>query len=131
MPIHHISIPVRDVAASKAFYTAVLQSLTYGIYKDLGNAVGFAPRGGRADFWIHASPAAGHEKQDRNPNVVTHVAFAGKGEKDVEDFHAAALAVGAKCNGPPGFRPVYHEKYYGAFILDLDGNNIECVYYDM
>jgi catechol 2,3-dioxygenase-like lactoylglutathione lyase family enzyme len=92
MPIHHISIPVRDVGASKAFYTAVLQSLTYGVYKDLGNSVGFAPPGGRADFWIHASPETGRdEKQESNPKVVTHVAFAGKSEKDVEDFHAAAL----------------------------------------
>ncbi|CZT07802.1 uncharacterized protein RAG0_13120 [Rhynchosporium agropyri] len=94
-----------------------------------GNAVGYAPAGKRSDFWI-AAPAEGKENQDSNLNI-THVAFMGSSKAQVDEFHANALKVGARCNGPPGFRPQYHEKYYGAFILDPDGNNIECVFFDL
>ncbi|KAG4421525.1 hypothetical protein IFR04_005364 [Cadophora malorum] len=130
MPIDHTSLPVQNLEASKAFYTEILKPLAYGIFMEFpGNALGFAPKGGRSDFWISA-PLKGKENQDGNLNV-THVAFAGNSKEQVDEFHANALKAGAKCNGPPGFRTMYHEKYYAAFILDPDGNNVECVYFDL
>ncbi|KAG4437133.1 hypothetical protein IFR05_007395 [Cadophora sp. M221] len=130
MPIDHTSLPVQNFEVSKAFYSEILKPLSYGIFMEFpGHALGYAPEGGRSDFWISA-PAKGKETQDGNLNV-THVAFAGKSKAQVDEFHANALKAGAKCNGPPGFRPQYHEKYYGAFILDPDGNNIECVFFDI
>ncbi|CZT49666.1 uncharacterized protein RSE6_10545 [Rhynchosporium secalis] len=108
IPIDHISLPVKDFEASKAFYTEILKPLSYGVFMEFpGNAVGYAPAGKRSDF------------------------FTGSSKAQVDEFHANALKAGARCNGPPGFRPQYHEKYYGAFILDPDGNNIECVFFDL
>jgi predicted lactoylglutathione lyase len=59
-----------------------------------------------------------------------HVAFAAKSREEVDAFHRAALEAGYRDNGPPGERPVYHEGYYGAFVLDPDGNNVEAVFHD-
>jgi predicted lactoylglutathione lyase len=59
--------------------------------------------------------------------VGTHVAFAAESRKTVDEFYAAAIAAGGRDNGKPGLRPHYHENYYGAFVLDPDGNNIEAV----
>jgi predicted lactoylglutathione lyase len=56
-----------------------------------------------------------------------HVAFAAKDRTTVDAFHKAAIAAGGKDNGPPGLRPIYHQDYYGAFVLDPDGNNVEAV----
>jgi predicted lactoylglutathione lyase len=59
-----------------------------------------------------------------------HVAFAAKNRDEVDGFHRVALAAGYRDNGPPGERPIYHEGYYGAFVLDPDGNNVEAVFHD-
>jgi predicted lactoylglutathione lyase len=56
-----------------------------------------------------------------------HVAFTAKSRSQVDAFHQAAMTAGGRDNGPPGLRPQYHPNYYGAFILDADGNNIEAV----
>ena len=73
---------------------------------------------GKPDFWIHANrPLSGP----------THIAIASSDQATVQAFHAAGLAAGGHDNGPPGPRPHYHQNYYGAFVLDPDGNNIEAV----
>jgi catechol 2,3-dioxygenase-like lactoylglutathione lyase family enzyme len=69
------------------------------------------------DFWI--------KKGDPTPSV--HIAFASADRAAVDAFHRAAIAAGARDNGPPGLRPNYHPGYYGAFVLDPDGYNIEAV----
>ncbi|KAL2074620.1 hypothetical protein VTL71DRAFT_8398 [Oculimacula yallundae] len=90
MPIDHTSLPVQNYEASKAFYTEILKPLSYGVFMEFpGHAIGFAPNGGRSDFWLSA-PAKGKENQDGNLNV-THVAFKGESKAQVDEFHANAL----------------------------------------
>jgi catechol 2,3-dioxygenase-like lactoylglutathione lyase family enzyme len=116
--IDHIGISVSDLARSKAFYERALAPLGYTLLKDLAqfSAAGFgvAPK---PDFWIGVGPSPNH----------AHVSFRAKGRAEVRAFYEAALAAGGKDNGPPGTRPHYHEDYYGAFVLDPDGHNIEAV----
>jgi catechol 2,3-dioxygenase-like lactoylglutathione lyase family enzyme len=115
--IDHIGIGVRDLEKSIAFYTKALAPLGYTlIMKFDGQAAGFGV-GGKPDFWIGVNEAKTH----------AHIAFAAKGRAQVRDFYAAATEAGGKDNGSPGVRPHYHEHYYGAFVLDPDGHNIEAV----
>ena len=87
----------------------------YGIVMQSPQAVGFGARG-KPDFWIGA----------REPGKV-HVAFSAPDRKSVDAFYAAAMAAGGRDNGAPGVRAHYHPSYYGAFVLDPDGNNVEAV----
>ena len=75
---------------------------------------------GKPDFWIGVG----------KPTDKIHVAFGAKGRSDVRAFYDAAMAAGGRDNGPPGLRAVYHPSYYGAFVLDPDGHNIEAVCHD-
>ncbi|MCA8880179.1 MAG: VOC family protein [Rhodobacteraceae bacterium] len=122
--IDHVGFPVSDFEAAKAFYGAVLKPLGYALVMEVtdemtgghGAHAGFGA--GKPDFWIGTGkPAA--------TNV--HVAFAAASRAEVDAFHAAGLAAGGRDNGAPGLRPEYHLDYYGAFVLDPDGNNIEAV----
>jgi catechol 2,3-dioxygenase-like lactoylglutathione lyase family enzyme len=113
--IDHVTVSVSDVAASRGFYEKALAPLGYVIVMQFPQAVGLGV-GGKPDFWIGA----------RGPGK-THVAFAASDRKTVDAFYAAAMAAGGKDNGPPGVRAHYHPTYYGAFVLDPDGNNIEAV----
>ncbi len=122
--IDHIELWVSDLGRSRAFYDAALAPLRIRILKEAGPESG---RGshlgyGRTDpaFWIGTSQPAGGP---------VHVAFAAPDRATVADFHAAALAAGGRDNGRPGPRPEYHPGYYGAFVLDPDGNNIEAVFH--
>jgi catechol 2,3-dioxygenase-like lactoylglutathione lyase family enzyme len=123
--IDHIGFPVSDYAKSKAFYTKALTPLGYSLVMEVGAelteshapAAGFGA-GGKPDFWIGGE--GGLEK-------TMHVAIVAKDRAGVDAFHRAALAAGGKDNGAPGLRPHYHANYYGAFVLDPDGHNIEAV----
>ncbi|HEY4242029.1 MAG TPA: VOC family protein [Kofleriaceae bacterium] len=112
--IDHIGIPVTDMAKSVAFYELALAPLGYTKLMDFGDAVGFGTDG-KPDFWLGKQPAM----------YRTHVAFRTKGRGIVRDFHAAAMAAGGTDNGGPGIREHYHPDYYGAFVLDPDGHNVE------
>ena len=133
----HLSMGVADPEAARAFYDAALKPLGIVVvnqYADAsrgyqGYAYGYDPRGfefsdpralqsGRPYFWI------GGPRADRSP---MHIAFAARSVEEVDAFHAAALAAGGTDHGAPGERAHYHPGYYGAFVLDLDGNNIEAV----
>ena len=117
MPIiDHIGLPVRNYRKSKQFYLEVLKPLGYELIKEFGNIGGFGKEG-KAEFWI----------EEGIPHNRFHVAFIAKDHKTVDAFYETALKAGGKDNGAPGPRPQYHENYYGAFILDLDGYNIEAV----
>ena len=115
--LDHIGFCVGDVAASRAFYAAALAPLGIGIEAEFGDHMGFG-RDGRAQFWFSGGgkPAGG-----------MHLAFAARNREEVRAFYAAALKAGAKDNGEPGLRPHYHPHYYGAFVIDLNGHNIEAV----
>ena len=114
--IDHIGIAVSDFEKSVAFYTKALAPLGYTLIMTFEHAAGFG-RAGKPDFWIGKGA----------PKDSIHVAFKAAGRAQVRAFHEAALAAGGKDNGPPGVRPHYHEHYYGAFVHDLDGHNIEAV----
>ncbi len=123
--IDHLGIEVADYALSRAFYESVLATLGYGVAMEVTREMsggyegcGFGPPG-RPHFWIG--------KGSGEPGRCTHVAFTAKDRAQVDAFHAAALAAGARDNGAPGLRPHYHPNYYGAFAIDPDGNNIEAV----
>ncbi len=118
----HVDLKVRDYERSKAFYEAALEPLGSSLVIELDErrAAGFGPTREQNDFWITAS--------DR-PTQHVHVAFAARSRQEVDAFHARALAAGGRDNGPPGVRRQYHENYYGAYVLDPDGNNVEAVYH--
>ncbi|MGD9694081.1 MAG: VOC family protein [Thermoleophilia bacterium] len=114
--IDHIVIDVADVAASRAFYAGALAPLGIAEIAEFGGVVGFGTD--RApEFWLR--PGA-------SPTPV-HVAFRAADRAAVDAFHAAALAAGGTDNGGPGVRAHYHPAYYGAFVLDRDGHNVEAV----
>jgi catechol 2,3-dioxygenase-like lactoylglutathione lyase family enzyme len=123
--IDHIGFPVSDYERAKAFYAAALAPLGYTLIMEVGAdktesaapAAGFGANG-KPDFWI------GSEGGINRP---LHVAIVANDRATVDAFYAAALAAGGRDNGSPGLRPHYHPHYYGAFVLDLDGHNIEAV----
>lgn len=117
--IDHIGLQVKDFAKSKAFYEKALAPLGYKVIKAYPVAAGFGDH--KPEFWI-GGPQSG--MRDGGP---IHVAFIAKDRKTVDAFHQAAILAGGKDNGKPGLRAIYHPEYYGAFVLDPDGNNIEAV----
>ena len=124
--IDHIGMPVGSIARATAFYLKALAPLGIAIMIEVsaeetghGAAVGFGSAG-KPFFWIGEGFRPAGDQH-------IHVAFAAPTRAAVDAFYAAAIAAGARDNGPPGLRPHYHANYYGAFVLDPDGNNIEAV----
>lgn len=115
--LDHVSLKVRDFGQSKAFYDKALAPLGLKVLMDGDNFAGYGDS--RPFFWIGHAGAS--------PSLGTHVAFACADRATVDAFHAAALAAGGTDNGLPGLRAEYHPTYYGAFVLDPDGHNIEAV----
>lgn len=127
--IDHLSLVVSDYDKSKAFYLKALEPLGYALVMELrreqipnlpfdaGCGLGVQ---GKPDLWLHPGPSV----------LPTHVAFRAATRERVRAFYEAAMAAGAKDNGAPGLRPHYHPNYYGAFVFDPDGYNIEAVCHD-
>jgi catechol 2,3-dioxygenase-like lactoylglutathione lyase family enzyme len=116
--LDHVTIGVTDTGRSLAFYNRALRPL--GITRLYGDGEGFAGYGiaPKAFFWIGIRDT---------PQTGSHVAFAAQDRATVDRFYAEAIAAGGRDNGQPGLRPNYHPDYYGAFVLDPDGHNIEAV----
>ena len=122
--LDHIGFSVSNMKVSRIFYEKALKPLGITSLMEVtpemtgtgDSHVGFGA--GRPFFWIGTGGKV---------SVATHVAFATESRKIVDEFYAAAMAAGGRDNGKPGLRPHYHENYYGAFVLDPDGNNIEAV----
>jgi catechol 2,3-dioxygenase-like lactoylglutathione lyase family enzyme len=122
--IDHTGLSVSDLKRSRAFYRAALQPIGYELLAQFpaevtggADVAGFgAPP--KADFWL---------AQGTPNRPAVHVAFRVAERAQVEAFYSAALQAGGRDNGAPGPRPHYHEHYYGAFVLDPDGHNIEVV----
>lgn len=117
--IDHLHLVVRDLGASRAFYGAILDVLGIPIAD-----------GGDDYFWADELFVSSADSQAAR-GVLTgrhHLAFQAQDRAMVDAFHVAALANGGRDNGTPGVRP-YHPDYYGAFVLDPDGNNIEAVFH--
>jgi catechol 2,3-dioxygenase-like lactoylglutathione lyase family enzyme len=127
MIIDHLGIGVSDYERAKAFYTEALAPLGITLIMEVGpehtgnqvHACGFG-KNGKPEFWIGS---------DGKTDPPVHVAFVAESKAEVDAFYKAALRAGARDNGSPGLRPQYHPNYYGAFVLDLDGHNIEAVYH--
>ena len=116
--LDHVTIGVTDIAGARAFYDAALAPL--GIFYMCGEGATFAGYGDgeKAFFWFGLRDA---------PQTGAHIAFTAPDHATVDAFHRAGLAAGGRDNGAPGLRPNYHADYYGAFLLDPDGHNIEAV----
>ena len=116
--LDHVSLGVSDFEASRKFYDQALRPLGIErLYADGPTAAGYGVDR-KAFFWIGQKDAL---------QTGSHVAFAAHDRETVDRFYRAALAAGGRDNGQPGLRPNYHEDYYGAFVLDPDGHNIEAV----
>lgn len=113
----HIGFGVSDLARSKAFFLGALRPLGVSVVMEGPYGVGLG-RDGKPTLWIHETT----EKPAR-----LHIAIAARTRAEVDAFHRAALAAGAKDNGTPGLRPHYHSNYYGAFVIGPDGHNVEAV----
>jgi catechol 2,3-dioxygenase-like lactoylglutathione lyase family enzyme len=117
MILDHIGLAVRDFGKSATFFRRALAPL--GIQTVLeGEGWAMLGKDGRPEFWIgvHGIP----------PGPI-HIAFTAENREQVREFHRAALAAGGRDNGAPGVRARYHPDYYGAFVFDPDGHNIEAV----
>jgi catechol 2,3-dioxygenase-like lactoylglutathione lyase family enzyme len=119
--LDHLGLDVKDFDRSKAFYERALAPLGIGVLMEPAPRVaGFGEQHDRKPyFWIAA--------RDRGPQTGVHVAFAVTSREQVDAFHTAAIDAGAADNGGPGVREIYHPNYYGAYVLDPDGNNVEAV----
>jgi catechol 2,3-dioxygenase-like lactoylglutathione lyase family enzyme len=123
--LDHVGFAVADAERSKRFYEAALAPLGIGLIKSVtpeqteagGTAYGFGSDG-KPYFWVGDNERVGEG---------THVAFAAETRAMVDAFYEAALAAGGRDNGGPGLRPHYHPNYYGAFVFDPDGINVEAV----
>jgi len=124
MSLDHIGISTADYEQALLFYDEILSALGYKklMTIDGHDVVGYGKR--FPSFWIQRSRTTDTPKVDRSG---THIAFVANSRQKVDEFYRTALKHGAKDNGPPGLRPQYHRFYYGAFVIDADGNNIEAV----
>ncbi|MCH7829965.1 MAG: VOC family protein [Proteobacteria bacterium] len=125
--IDHLSTYAIDFAATKNFYVATLAELGYSLQTEMTfdadpdfpgrRACVFGPAG-RSVFWV---------VEVRESSSPRHIAFAAESREAVAEFHLAGLTAGGEDFGAPGLRPNYHENYFGAFLTDPDGNNVEAV----
>ncbi|MGK5738556.1 VOC family protein [Micromonospora sp. URMC 103] len=116
--IDHLSVQVRDVAASAAFYDAVLAPLGGRRLLEFPGVIGYGRE--RPDFWLGPTESPGTARE-------VHLAFAADSRAAVQAFRDAAVAAGAEVLHEPRLWPEYHATYFGAFVRDPDGNNVEAV----
>jgi catechol 2,3-dioxygenase-like lactoylglutathione lyase family enzyme len=124
--LDHVGITVSDLVRSRTFYKGALAPLGVCVQLEVTEAQSGGYRGlgfgvsGKPSFWVGWSPQG-------TASGPVHLAFAAADRAGVDAFYAAAMATGGRDNGGPGLRPHYHPNYYGAFVFDLDGNNVEAV----
>ncbi len=118
--IDHIQLVVRDISASRRFYTALFEVLRIPIAGE-----------GDDHFWADELFVSTADSKDAAGKLTGrhYLAFQAESREMVDAFYEAAMANGGRDNGPPGERAKYHPGYYGAFVLDPDGNNIEAVFH--
>ena len=117
MIIDHIGLEVTDYQKSKDFYIKALSPLGIELIMEIEGFSGFGVNG-KPEFWISQGM----------PYKKLHIAFKSKNRDVVNQFYHAAIQAGGKDNGKPGIREIYHPNYYGAFVFDPDGHNIEAAF---
>lgn len=128
MPIiDHITLTVGDYARSKAFYEKALAPLGIKLLMDFGQACGFGRE--KPELWFGVGPTSFQKAEQLRAITPMHVAFSATSRAEVDAFYRAALEAGGKDYGAPGVRTHYHPNYYGAFVLDPDGHDIEAVFH--
>lgn len=115
----HIGLRVKDLDAAVDFYRTALEPLGYALCSREDACAGFGPQNAPA-LWLHAAGEV--------TSANTHVAFRAANRGAVDHFHAAGLRAGGRDHGKPGLRADYGPRYYAAFLLDPDGNNVEAVF---
>ncbi len=117
--VDHVGFAVADYQRSRAFYEKALSPLGLTLIKEFSGAAAGFGRSGKPSFFIeaHGEPVRGR----------LHIALSAETRSQVDAFHAAAIEAGGIDNGAPGVRAIYHADYYGGYVLDPDGNNIEAV----
>lgn len=121
MTIDHIMLSVSDYEKSKEFYTQALSPLNITQAMEFEGWSAFGKEG-KPVFWFG---------KGKTPQHSMHIAFSADNRQQVDQFYRAALAAGGRDNGEPGLREHYHSNYYGAFVIDPDGHNIEAVCHDL
>jgi catechol 2,3-dioxygenase-like lactoylglutathione lyase family enzyme len=119
--VDHVTIGVSDLSRSREFYSRVLLPLGFA-------EIQVMPEADEVEFGLEEADDFAISTRYGTSSPV-HVAFAADRREQVDAFYAAALAAGGRDNGPPGLRPEYSTDYYGAFVLDPDGHNIEAVHH--
>ncbi len=125
--LDHLTIPVSDIERSKAFYTAALAPLGIKPIMEFPAGVGYGK--GKPELWIGQGPASFQTAEQIAIITPIHVAVRAASNEEVDAFYAAAMAAGGRDFGPPGPRTKYHPGYYGAFVLDPDGHNLEAAHH--
>ncbi|MBK8172924.1 MAG: VOC family protein [Sandaracinaceae bacterium] len=126
--IDHLGVTVSDLAKSKAFYTAALAPLEIKILRDLPVVAAFG-RGQKPELWVVGTKASYQSEAQYKAITPNHVCLRARNRDEVDAFYKAAMAAGGRDFGPPGIRAEYHPNYYGAFVLDPDGHNIEACFH--
>jgi len=124
--LDHVGLTVSDYARAKDFYSRALEPLGIKLLKEYGPVGGFG-RGQKPELWVSQGPSSYQTPAQIASITPIHVALSAASRADVDAFYKAALAAGARDFGAPGLRPIYHANYYGAFVLDFDGHNVEAV----
>jgi catechol 2,3-dioxygenase-like lactoylglutathione lyase family enzyme len=131
--LDHMTFRVTDIARAKAFYSSALAPLGYSVSFEGNygvNVLGFAypdtkePDGKKTDVWFVDGPSPYNVAP---ATTGCHLCWRAENRAQVDAFYHAAISAGGKDNGAPGLRPHYHQHYYGAFVIDHEGNNIEAV----
>lgn len=124
--LDHVSLSVSDYARARAFYDKALAPLGITAIMEFGTACGYG-RDGKPDLWVGQGKMAFQTEESVRTITPVHIALAARSREEVDAFYKAAIEAGGKDNGKPGLRPEYHPGYYGAFVIDPDGHNIEAV----
>lgn len=124
--ICHASLGTDDVLQAKAFYQPLLETLSIELVCEYEHAIAFG-KGGYPEFWLQIP----FDKKKATQGNGVHFGFVATSKQQVDDFYRQALILGAQDNGMPGLRPEYGDKYYGCFVLDLEGNKIEACYWKL
>lgn len=119
--LSHVSLGTNDYPRAKAFYDAVLGTLKLKCLMEFEEGAGYGSA--FPEFWVQLP----HDGQAANPGNGTHVCFTAASIEDVKAFHKKAIEMGGEDEGKPGLRKEYSDKYYAAFVRDIDGHKIEAM----